>query len=563
MMKKLILIFFSLLPQIIQTQNLVIDGGFEDVTLLLNESGEQIYRYNKWMSLLPLKHRTKNGAPYFPEFLKRKRTNDNKIIRYYTPYEGNCFLECFHPSLRNLYQNKLIRNIHKDSIYKISFKLKVISDFYLKNKVEKSINGKIGVWFTTKSLNDSISRKILMNPKIKLIPSVVVDNYSYDCEEKWISFSEIWKADKDYKYIIIGNFEKIIRGDEIGYYVIKGVTYDIDNLKVIEINSNTSLKIGEETITDCSQIKENIKDGKDSFLYPEFNKTIPFDSTVNEYYSLIQKAEESIINNDFSIAISLYFKAFNIKKPYFEDYFNLKNLLNSDTGSYKIELDSLRSFNYSFGCINKNVCSQIDSIFRLDQHCRMKNDSIALQDSSNFEFLKHLYESDESISEISIGHNSMNRLNTLLLHHSRYKFFKLMLNYLYRETRNGNFRNRDFAFLIDSYVKFNNTLNDESYYCTDCAIPIYTKFVIPKMDSSKIGIYNSRRKAIYIEPLSDQYKKQYYNFKNGYNLFNFYTFFTMFPTDPSIPDSQKLKFIEQEKKIISKLKAKYGEIEIR
>jgi hypothetical protein len=564
MNSRIVYIIFLVFIYAINTfsQNLVIDGGFENITLSIVDEKE-FYNYNKWISLTPIDHITRNGAPFFPEYIKRSKNKGSKKIAYYTPFEGNSYLTCIVANVRNLHQGRLIKPIKAGCIYKISFNLKVISDYYSKNKVEKSINGKIGVWFTTKSLNDSISRKVLMNPKIKLIPSVVVDSYSYNCEEQWISFSEVWKADKDYKYIIVGNFEKIISGNEIGYHIIKGVTYRIDNLKVEKLLDNKKYIIGKEIISDCvNDDSESIE--YDIFKTPVFENNVTIDENLRSYYKIIHEAEQAIIESNYLQASHLYLEAFKYRKPFFKDYFNLKNILKLDTLVNKEMIQILAAKKYRFNPEDTMLYNKIDSIFSLDQASRNSNNSIKTQDSLNNVFLVKLYSKKTKLNERTIGANGITKLITILLHLSRYKSFDKLDEYLFQATLDGDFRNRDFAFLVDSYVKNNSILDkSQSYYCTDCAIPIFSKFIIPPIDSLSLIKYNNNRKSIYLEQVNEQFNKQYYNFKNGYELVNFYEIISMFPTEKSIPESQKHKFLNQENKIIEELKQKYGKIEIR
>ena len=551
---RIILLFLGLQSCLVAfSQDLVIDGGFEDVSILVDSSKDEVIRYNKWISLTPVPHWTRSGAPYFPNYLKRRKGASDVIDEDYVPFAGQCYMACFNFTLRNLHQGRLRKKVKKGRTYKVSFKVKVISDYYGRDKVEQSINGKIGVMFTTKSLNSPKILPTLRNHHIELKPSVVLDEYSFDCEEQWITFSELWKADKDYSHIIVGNFVDIIKSYEIGLGYLKGVLYELDNLSVVEVSSFDETRIGKDSVSNCTELTSKQQDFR-------LSSRVEFDSTLYHYYNLVQEAESSIIDKQYTAAGSLYWKAFQLKKPFSIDYFNFYFLLKLDTINNKNYLVKLRDRKLRYGS-NANLRNQIDSILYLDQKCRMDGSGIERQDMANALFLIDLYRRGVDLSEDVIGHSGMERLIVVLLHLSRYEQFGQIKDYLYSLTRKGKFYNRDFANLIDSYVK-NNT-QQISFYYTESAFPIFTKFVIPQLDSALLAQIDRDRKSVYLENLEEQYQKQFFNFNNGYENFNFGTFFTILPGEEFASPAERKEYLLQEEEMIQDMKKKYEHITIK
>lgn len=132
---------------------------------------------------------------------------------------------------------------------------------------------------------------------------------------------------------------------------------------------------------------------------------------------------------------------------------------------------------------------------------------------------------------------------------------------MYKDVLKGNFDNRQFASLVDSYYS-NNVSGDrtESYYYTASAYPLFTQFVIPELDPNLVKEVNERRQHIGLESLENQYRKQLYNFKYGYKDYEFYQFFTYYPTEEFCTEEEKIIYLEKENEMVEELKQAYDEL---
>ncbi len=309
-------------------------------------------------------------------------------------------------------------------------------------------------------------------------------------------------------------------------------------------------------------------DGKDT-VYPYMHwKSMPFDTSatmdtlVLKYYQWVFKAESYIITNQPDSSVAAYLNAFRLKRPSFRDFRNArsgwKQMGTEDSTTIK-EIVDLRN---SSVLKNQELANQIDSISQLDQSVRTEKGGIGVQDSLNHIFVLNMY-NNYVVSEETIGVNGMTNLGIVLLHLSRYPRFKDLIDKLWLEVLIGNMDNRTFANLVDTYYEYNISYSKtNSYYMTHSIFPVFSQFLFPNLDSDFINEIDKKRMVIGLEGIQDQYKKQFYNFKNGYREYEFYQFFNYFPSEEMCTEEEKKIYLEKEKILVEELMQKYENIVI-
>ncbi len=213
----------------LKAQNLVPDGGFEKANRVF-DGADTVYVYDHWISLLSFQKLSPNGHPIFSQY-QRIKPHD-KYLHYWTPYEGDSYMFSHVVYYRNLYQTKLTDGLRPGHVYRVSFKYKIGADGFSKEKIETSVNYKIGVMLTNKDMADSTGMKIMKNEDIELRPQITLNAVDGDSIFKWQDFSYYFKPKKPFQYLIIGNFEKIIESFELRYHPITGAGYKIDNVSI-------------------------------------------------------------------------------------------------------------------------------------------------------------------------------------------------------------------------------------------------------------------------------------------------------------------------------------------
>lgn len=211
------------------SQNLISDPGFEQVIRFF-DGKDTVYEYELWKSLLTFKKKSPDGLPQYSEYIKRN--SNNRYLEYWLPFEGDSYMFSHVVYFRNLFQTQLIANLTPGALYRINFKYKILSDGFPKEKIESSINDKIGVMLTTKDMTDSNGLEIFRNRKIVLEPQIVLDSFNADSLNQWLDFTRLYVPKKSYSFLIIGNFEPIIGSYELGYHPIRGISYRIDQVSV-------------------------------------------------------------------------------------------------------------------------------------------------------------------------------------------------------------------------------------------------------------------------------------------------------------------------------------------
>lgn len=301
------------------------------------------------------------------------------------------------------------------------------------------------------------------------------------------------------------------------------------------------------------EIEENTNHKPDTIILPDFEIK---DSAVLEYYALINAAEASILDSNFVAAMDHYLNAFKIRYPYWRDNRNAKTVLKYAETKDSLLTKEFLKLTRPFKTDNQ-ITHPIDSIFRLDQDARQHSkEKIGTQDSSNHQFLLSVLKNNQ-ISEQTIGINCMTHLDIILLHLSRYSHFAELIPLLADQVSQGNFNNRAFAGLVDGYYGYHiKQSKTASLYLTQSIYPIFTKFLLPKLEPEHTPEINKRRALIGLEAVEDQYKKQFYNFKYGYKEYEFYQFFTWFPAEEFCTEEEKISYLEREKTMVKEFMEK-------
>jgi hypothetical protein len=315
---------------------------------------------------------------------------------------------------------------------------------------------------------------------------------------------------------------------------------------------------------------------------------------IKAYYEYTNQAENAIIEKNYQKALSFYCQAFEKRESFYRDYLNAwyicrnYNLTDSamvmtlfkerkrksktkqsinDYIKWTIEnypaFDT--SFMYSFMKMNTFdvipnkktntiLNNKIDSIFELDQFVRISDKkNIRQQDSLNLKAVLNLYQEYETINEQTTSKNSMQRLSTIFLHLSRYENDS-WIDLLYKETLKGNFDNRAYAQLLDSY--WSNQNKDTNLFLSNFGYPLYDKYAIPVLDKSILAEVNKKRKTIMLCSVKEQQKKQLWNFRHGFDV-EFFQFFSYFESYPDMPESAIKQTIERQDAFIKDLNSKY------
>jgi hypothetical protein len=540
----LILILFLTGISSINAQNLIPDPGFEEVEFVF-DGKDTVFQFLYWSSLLSFKKFSSKGFPSYSKYLSQ--ANNSESNYFYSPYEGDALFMPTYNWHRNLFQTKLTEPLQVGKKYRISFKYMIMAAYYSKNKIEKSVNGKIGIHLSINDLNNETQIAKYVDQSNPFKPMFGINNYNADNNFLWLDFEYIFEAESPFRFITIGNFTRLLDPIELAPGpVVKGVTFKIDNVNLTKVEDDVPL-------SPLFSEKINIETNPQLF---KFSTKSSFGGFVKLYNQHVSKAEDFIILNNIDSTLFYYKEAFKQKSPDFKDYRNANKVLALSKSDSHEETGNIFEYT-SKSNLDKLAANQIDSLFKLDQKARHNNIGIAAQDSANYLFLNALFYS-KTISEQTIGINGMRNLEVILLHLSRYAFFEELIPVLIKQVEKGNFDNRQFASLVDSY--YSNVISGdifETYYYTTSAYPIFTQFVIPELDPDSIKVINERRSLIGLESLESQYQKQFYNFKYGYRDYEFYQFFTFFPAEEFCTEEEKMLYLEKEKEMVEELKQKY------
>lgn len=545
-----VLICSPVLYQNLKAQNLIPDPGFEDVSIIF-DGEDSVYQFKHWQSLVPFKKRSSRGRPIYSRYVKQAQ--DQRYNYFWSPYEGDAFFMAHFNHQRNLYQTKLKHPLELGRRYRVSFMYKVLADFYSNTKVENSINGKIGVQFTVSDMNTPERAAKYFDQSNHFQPQFAVEDYDASHNNFiWVPFEYVFEAKHPYQYLTVGNFTRILEVHESPPgNVVKGVTYRIDNVDVYQVADTVPLTTNE------GKKRKPAIDTSSGFV---LNFDQKLEEGLMQYYRLSAKAENFVLEQTYDSAYYCYKAAFQYKWPYVRDYRNAKAVQQLLAKSRpEILSENLIPIEEN-PKIDIVAARQVDSIFQLDQSARMNGVGIAAQDSANYLFVTKLLET-KILSEKTMGINSMRNFEIILLHLSRYPNFINLLNALYKSVHSGAMDNKQFASLADAY--HGNFLSEsllDNYYYTDTTYPVFQQFVMPYMTDYSQALINKKRALIGLESLEDQYRKQFYNFKNGYKDFDFYQFFTYFPAEEFCTEEEKFSYLEKEKVMIEELKQQYVDL---
>lgn len=594
---KVSLLLISLLSQIYCfSQNIILNGGFEVYEL---DKRDSTFQFSNWTKLLNYKL----DQVRFSDYSKMIENDTNEftynskkvLLDYYRPYEGDGAFQSVNSGVRSFYQQILNEPLHKDSVYHLQFKYKVGSQNIPIPEVVEKVNKVIGVVFTKVDFRDSLKRKLLNKEEFNLPWQFHINNFSYENKLKWMTYDTIFQSNDNYKFVIFGHNEFLTDPTIIRPY--KGISYLIDNISLtkssqFEFNNQPNKNKGK-------LIQEHIS--RNDTIDNIINKNIIKNDSVNKYYYYVSKAENLIIKNKNKDALEEYLNAFEYKVPFYRDYFNASHLITHfkiidslllkkffilsgkiSSLTVKDRIEYLQSkdptFNLGFlnrfktdTCFNKykninrldsSLIKQINNMIQRDQDIRTGKILIKETDSRNLKDVLDLYKNNDEISERTVGKNGMTYIYIMILHFSRYNTNE-WIKILFQQVMLGNFDNRVFASLIDSYID-NNFDSDptKSYYLTSIAFPHHDKYIIPKIDITSIEETDKRRKQIYLETVTEQQNKQLYNYRQGYENFEFYQFFSY---DPISPDSNvsESEALEMQKKFIEQKRRTYPELIIK
>jgi len=324
-------------------------------------------------------------------------------------------------------------------------------------------------------------------------------------------------------------------------------------------------------------------------------------SGLREYYTNINNAELAIIEKEYLKASQLYYKAFEYKVPFMQD------LQNSNNIDKKLPFDSVRfqnqlvlwrriSTNYNstkeylnfivkfypnidsniilsyypvidtvknISKLNKKLIAKVDSLEQKDQYIRknkVTSQEFRSTDTSDYYSLLKLF-SDYKINENTIKKKGIYSIDLILLHASRYGFTE-WIPIIYKEVMKGNYSNRRFAALLDSYLQNNFSTNlDSSAYAYISGFALYDKYVIPKneLTAKNLEKINKRRNILMLDNYKNQQKKQIWNFRNS-NKITFYEYFSYIFVFPEASEQEKTEAKKEQEQILSNIKKKYNDL---
>jgi hypothetical protein len=532
------LIFY--LSNLIAQNNLIYDGGFEEIIHLNNSE----FIYKGWQPLHYFKNENRYGNPDYKLYLTAYRHLISTVYlktwdNFFKPYEGNglCFTQV--ASLKNIYQTKLLKPLQKDSIYRISFKYKINADnFDRKEIIARVNNAKIGALLVDMDVaNDSVKRKAITNLKLKVLPQIQVMISISDSLNKWETFTSTFKATKNYQYLLLGNFDKLYGSIEVLPYEMKGITFLYDNIEIIKCgnneyeHTNDSKKLSpEDNLINNNKNIESIKRKKRSLdsLVRLLTKSLS-----NNIF--IYNAERAIIMGNYNDAYSSYNKYLNFEHFDFRNFSNYKKLIQKtglvDSMKFiKITEDYFEPYKTAFN-------SLIDSLESIDQLCRIKHDNISHQDSLNFYSILR-YMQNNPISTLGLNNKSKNKFLLLMSHHTRYGFFEEIIPILNKILEQEIITSRDYAVLIDTYYHINISNNPfDTYFHTTAMISDGKSYIVKDYSIDEMLEINKKRNQIGLEDLETQFLLQMFNHCNGYSDFEFYQVFT---------DTYVLEMLEEE-----------------
>ena len=599
------------------SQELIQDGGFEEITFVKKDTS---WSYDHWKTLLYPKKFKSNYGPKFSLYKKELLSQDtNKLLKdvlidlktgdtieytlnkaynlldLHKPYEGDSYLITPNESIRNLSQGKLLHPILRDSFYRLTFAYKIICKNIPEKKVEYIVANNIGLFFSEIDLSNPKTIKNLKKLSIFLPFNFYINNFNFENRNMWVPIVIDFKAEKDYKFIIIGNNDILTDAREVRPW--KFMTCKFDNFSLKKIMQSQAKYFYKPVENTQFLEPDNSEKVKSLINKPAFQNL-----KLKSYYEHIDKAENMIIDKKFKEALAEYCNAFDYKVPFFRDYMNAGKLItnykvmdsllirkfliasqkvssnkhplnnkieylqNQDTIFKTSYLDffkvdpSLENISFA-GEIDSTLIRKIYLMSESDQGSRNNRSGIKNADESNYDSILKLYKEYKEISELTIGSWPMENLKVMFLHFSRYEN-KEWIDLLQTEVMKGNFDNRTFASLVDSYIE-NNIESDpaKSYFLSNIAFAHYRKYLIPKINKKSAEEANKRRQEFYLEPIELQQRKQIYNFRNSYEEFGFYYYFGYDPFFPET-DVKEERVVPEENKFIEEIKSKYPELMI-
>lgn len=286
---------------------------------------------------------------------------------------------------------------------------------------------------------------------------------------------------------------------------------------------------------------------------------------VKEYYQLVHKAENKIIEGNYIKASKLYSKAFKQKFPFYKDARNalvaeykegfnpkrslsymifLRKVSELNTDEFITELKttfSSDSSNIIFNGLKEildtvKVTLDLDLIQKFkelrarDQDMRGKAykeypqkpyespylDTIQYQDSLNMAELVNLYKKHKELPENIIGKEGRQTIGLIISHNSAWynlNWFPDLKCEVYR----GNFDNKTYSRRVDAYlnhISIRDSLKLENEkYNAEGGIAFFNKFMIPYFNDSTSKKINIKRAKIFLEPYEEVEKKKLWSWQ--------------------------------------------------
>lgn len=282
-MKYLVFFLLLLLSYFSFSQNLVLNGSFEDS----EKCAEDLQQFDKNVKYwnIPTSGSTDlfNDCTEFEDLQPLNNYQGSQATS-----DGQNYAGCYFYGIddyREYIQGSLSESLIIGNRYKISFKISLAdkSDMAIKEIQVMLTDSIIKSWGTI-----PITKNRIRNKKIKNFTLEIISDDYFSDKEHWIELSTEFIATESANYLTIGNFKsnKLTKKKKQKFFPkIKKAYYFIDNVKLISLETKSSK---EELVNDIIIEKEDFKLNK---TYTLQNVRFQFDSTILVDESLIELDE--------------------------------------------------------------------------------------------------------------------------------------------------------------------------------------------------------------------------------------------------------------------------------
>jgi OmpA-OmpF porin, OOP family len=283
MIRAFLIFCFIFLNQILFSQNLIKDSGFEEYIQLPSSTGmgEQCLKF--W------KNPNQGHFDYYHKNALQARAGvPQNYFGSQIPHSGQAYAGiCIQTDYAEYIWSKLDTNMIKDSVYCVSF-------YVCKSKVLKDFINEFGVLFLSKDrmqysnivLND-------FNIRLSYTPQIEFKNEKgYQDDGNWVCLSTTYKAKGDEKYIYIGYFSRDRRTKIDTHYYI-------DDVSLIQVNNAEQCVCIEADTTkphpviNISKDSVIVKEQKLNFIFFKFNEFV----IQKESYKLLEDLADYLLKN--------------------------------------------------------------------------------------------------------------------------------------------------------------------------------------------------------------------------------------------------------------------------